>query len=105
MEIKAVGDLIPYHKSLQELWATEEFQPVLGFLKGLMLEQVEQLQTFSLEQSAEDAKTKITTIKTKMNFINLIHNLPERIKEAAEAIERKGNMKAKFADSQEGGNI
>jgi hypothetical protein len=105
MEIKTLQELVPYHKSLQELWAKEEFQPVLAFLRGLHQEAVNEIQTFKLTEPAEDVKCDAGVLKTKLQFCALFYNLPSNIKVEIDKTLNIEQMKAKIGKSQEGGSI
>jgi hypothetical protein len=106
MEIKQMGDLIPYHKSLQELWDKEEFQPVLAFLSSLRQEALDSFRTANLYQySAEHVKTKISSDKTQYNLANMLMYLPDVIKEAKELILKRTTKFEAFEQSQETGEI
>lgn len=103
MEIKQVGDLIPYHKSLQELWAKEEFQPVLLLVKALWDEAITDVRRANLDIPGEDCKANLAVFKTKLNMTNLIFNLPAMVKEAENQIQTNQFKKDRFAKAQEGG--
>ena len=105
MEINKVGDLIPYHKSLKELWDKEEFQPVLGLLSSLKEEAIVGLRVLDLKLSAEEVKTHAAILKTQLNLANMFLQLPAVVKEVEQNIEAQKNKVVAFKNSQEGGEL
>src|ERR1700735_836422 len=69
-EIKGIADLVPYHKSLKELWAREEFQPVLGLLASLRADAEMEVKRANIERPAEDCKAALAMIRIKLNLLD-----------------------------------
>lgn len=105
MEIRQVGDLIPYRSSLKDLWDKEEFQPVLKLLSSMKEESVLGVRALNLTEDAETVKTKVAVLKTQLNFANMMLELPAVIKETEEQIERNKVQKHRIANAQEKGDI
>ena len=105
MEINKVGDLIPYLKSLQELWGKEEFQPVLALFKGLHQEQVGAVQSIKLDNKSEDIKAEVAVLKSRLNLLSLFYNLPENVRKAKEDFESRAVVGDKLEKAREGGSI
>lgn len=81
----------------------------MEFLKGLHQEQIEDLQNINLKESAEDVKTQTAVLKTRINLLSLLYNLPANVKKVKDDIAKKEEhqqiLKTRFADSQESGGI
>jgi predicted Zn-dependent protease len=105
MEIKTVGDLIPYHKSLQELWHKEEFQPVLELVKSLHQDEVNAIQTANLNEPAERLALQLAVIQVRLKVYNFIFNLPDIIQTAKKQLEVNEIKKSRFGQAQERGEI
>lgn len=105
MEIKQVGDLIPYHKSLAELWDKEEFQPVLALLSSLYNESVDNLRRLDAAAESKLLRAQFATYKAQLNLANMLLKLPNVIQEAKEQIKAGQSAKLKFVSSQETGGI
>ena len=105
MEINKVGDLIPYHKSLQELWHKEEFQPVLELIKNLHQDEVNLIQTTNLNEPAEKLAIQLAVMQTRLKVYSFIFNLPAVIQSAKEQLEINVARKSRFEQAQERGEI
>ena len=105
MEINRIQDLIPYHKSLVDLWEQEGFQPVRLFLKAMREEALIGFRTLELKEPAETVKTRTAVLRTQYNLANLLLELPKAIKDAEALQEMQEQQKMKFKDAQEGGTI
>jgi hypothetical protein len=88
-----------------DLWAQEEFQPVLEFFKGIHQQSVNAIQDADLTEPAELVKTKITIIRERLRVCSLLYNLPVNIKEAKEQLEKNKIKQEAFVKSQESGGI
>lgn len=105
MEIKTVGDLIPYRQSLLELWGKEEFQPVLSLLSSLKEEGVTFLRTTKVDAPEAELRARVATIKTQINLAGMFLELPAVVKEVEEQLERNANKLTQIKEAQEGGEI
>ena len=105
MEIKQVGDLIPYHKSLQELWDKEEFQPVLAFLSSIRDEALTEFRSADSKSKERILRATFATTKTQFNLAAMLLELPKVVKFAKDQIEQQGKAKLRFVESQETGEI
>ena len=105
MEIKGIADLVPYHKSLKELWAREEFQPVLGLLASLRADAVMEVKRANIERPAEDCKAALAMIRIKLNLLDSFTHLPDEIAAAAQLKEHQEQHRDKMVQSQESGGI
>jgi hypothetical protein len=105
VEIKTIGDLIPYKQSLRELWAKEEFQPVLSLLKNSYQEQCNAVTGIDLSHASEDVKTEVAVLKTRMIVFILLFDLPGNIQNVEDQLAKNQDKVVKFKASQEGGEL
>ena len=104
MEIKTVGELIPYRASLKELWGKEEFQPVLALLNSLKQEAIDGVRALEIKEGFATG-VRISSLKTQLNLANLFVNLPDVIKDVEDNQERIGQKIAQMKKAQEGAEV
>ena len=105
MEIKTVGELIPYKASLQELWGQEEFQPVLALLRGMKEEAVMNVRTIQDFDTPDGIKTHALKAKFMLNLTSMLIELPSYIQKAQDDINASQNKAAAMKSATEGGSI
>jgi len=59
----------------------------------------------NLVDSAEDVKTQIAVLKTRMLVFNLLYDLPGNIQNREDEIAKNQDKVVKFKASQEGGEL
>jgi len=105
MEISKVGDLLPYRKSLQELWEREEFQPVLAYLSRVRQEAYEAMCALNLLDSDEVIAAKTRIQVTQLKSFNSVLQLPQVLKEIEDRNERVASKLEQYQASQERGEL
>ena len=105
MEITKVADLIPHRKFLQELWAREEFQPVLAYLSRMRQEAYEALCAINLQDSSEEIAAKTRVYVTQLKAFNSTLQLPQVLKEIEDRNERAASKMEQYQASQERGEL
>ena len=107
MEIKTVGDLIPYRQSLLELWGKEEFQPVLALLCSIKEEAVTSFRILDRlgEEDAVQVKAKLAVARSQYNLAAMLEKLPDVIKETENQIQQTQAKKLAVVQAQEKGEI
>ena len=101
MEINKVGDLIPYHKSLVELWTKEEFLPVLNLLCSLRDEASQEFKSFDFSKPL----AQLAIIQTKLKIFGMLVELPKTIELISQGIEAQQKQRDAYIKAQEGGNL
>ena len=105
MEIKTVQDLIPYKQSLKVLWLEEEFQPFLAFLSSLRDEQIVNFRRIDLSKPAEQVKTEAAIIRSQINTVMLMLELPKYIQEAEDTINHQKKIEQNRIMAQESSSL
>ena len=105
MEIKQVKDLVPYRASLRELWAREEFQPVLAWLSSLRQEAFENIGAIDFKEPAESVKTKAAIEVQRLKDFSTMLYLPTQLEAIVQQEERIKDKMQKYQASQEGAII
>jgi len=65
-------------------------------------EAIIEIRAMNLNDEPHNIKTKFGMIQIKLKFIDLMFNLPDKIKEAKDLIDDNQSKKDKFVRSQEG---
>jgi hypothetical protein len=106
MEIKTVGDLIPYRASLKELWGREEFQPVVALFSSMRDEAIMGVRTLGIiGATPHDVIATASQLKTQLNLTNMLLELPAVIKEMEDRLAQVEMKKGRMREAQEGATI
>ena len=105
MQIKTIGELVPYHKPLQELWGKVEFQPVLALLSSLKEDSIMAFRRIDAQAPDAELRAEIAAEKVQLNLVCMLLELPEYLKSIKSNAETAAVLKERFVNSQEGGNL
>ena len=105
MPIKQVKDLIPYHKSLKELWDREEFQPVKELLTAWKNEAITNVLNLQADGDEKHTIAQLAKYQSQATLAYQLLVLPDVIKQVENSADLRGEAKAKFVNAQEGGAI
>jgi len=105
MEINKVADLIPHRKFLQELWAREEFQPVLAYLSRMRQEAFDSFVAIDFTKPAEEVKTLAAMYVMQLKSFSTMAQLPNLLKQLEYTDEERAAKVVAMKNSQEGGEL
>jgi gas vesicle protein len=91
--------------ALQELWLKEEFQPVMGLLNSLKEEALSWARYDTTKESADTVKAISTKISTQLRVVEILLELPQRLRTLEEQLQHQGSQKLKMKRSQERGEV
>src|SRR5208283_824840 len=105
MQVNKLEDLVPYQRSLLELWGREEFQPVMGLLNRLKEEAISWARYDAVNETAEKVKATSAKISTQLRLVEMLIELPERLKVVAKIAERQKAQGMRLVNTVEGGEL
>jgi hydroxylamine reductase (hybrid-cluster protein) len=96
LEGLSLEDLCKYRSSLKDLWASEDFRPVLCYLAQLYREACDAI-AYKKYGKAEDDQAYVVEWATTAKIANNMFNLPEVLEKVEQSFAQQGAVRAKMA--------